>query len=348
MKESESKQRIRYIDYARALGMLLVILGHINFANSEIKAWIYSFHMPLFFFISGMTLKTSQGIDERNVWKYLRKRMYLLMVPYFVWALVYASLDMRNCVRILYGSHQTLTSAGSLTSLWFLPVLLEATAMFLAANWILKNRFNGISKLILIPLTFLIAFYLPKFKYGYPMGINLAFYAFGFLLLGNLCAPAIASFRNKQLNRGHDTIWWCIAAVGALIGTFLYKLNLPNGSYVNTANAEYGSVPIFLIAAMCGILFIMAVSILLDIVCSSHLLKNLVYIGQNTLGFFVTQKPIIRIFQSIFNRVKMPTAVELIITWICTVFLCYMLVMILNKYIPVIVGKPMNSITSQS
>ena len=52
------KLHLIYIDYAKALAMLLVIMGHVNFANDDLKAWIYSFHMPTFFLLSGMVLKT--------------------------------------------------------------------------------------------------------------------------------------------------------------------------------------------------------------------------------------------------------------------------------------------------
>lgn len=53
-----NNQRILYIDYVKALAMILVIMGHVNFANHDIKAWVYSFHMPVFFFITGFVIKT--------------------------------------------------------------------------------------------------------------------------------------------------------------------------------------------------------------------------------------------------------------------------------------------------
>ena len=63
----KSVERIEYIDIARAIAMVFVVLGHINFANSGIKAWAYSFHMPAFFFISGMVARW----EKEYVWKRL-------------------------------------------------------------------------------------------------------------------------------------------------------------------------------------------------------------------------------------------------------------------------------------
>lgn len=46
-------KRINWMDWAKAIGMFLVVLGHVYRGNDELKIAIYSFHMPLFFFISG-------------------------------------------------------------------------------------------------------------------------------------------------------------------------------------------------------------------------------------------------------------------------------------------------------
>ena len=59
MKEA-NKKRILWIDYAKAFAMFFVVIGHVNSGN-YLTNWIYSFHMPLFFFLSGITLKAYRG-----------------------------------------------------------------------------------------------------------------------------------------------------------------------------------------------------------------------------------------------------------------------------------------------
>ena len=46
----------RYLDLAKAVGMLCVLIGH-SFISEKINTVIYAFHMPLFFFISGYLCK---------------------------------------------------------------------------------------------------------------------------------------------------------------------------------------------------------------------------------------------------------------------------------------------------
>ena len=45
--------RVDEIDIAKGLGILLVIVGHLLPEDSWMRQIIYSFHMPLFMFISG-------------------------------------------------------------------------------------------------------------------------------------------------------------------------------------------------------------------------------------------------------------------------------------------------------
>ena len=47
------KKRLDYIDIAKALGMLTIMWGHI--AAGKSVTFVYSFHIPLFFFL--VTLK---------------------------------------------------------------------------------------------------------------------------------------------------------------------------------------------------------------------------------------------------------------------------------------------------
>ena len=49
------------IDIARGLACLLVVVGHVPTIPSFLHTWIYSFHMPLFFIISGIVLNSNDN-----------------------------------------------------------------------------------------------------------------------------------------------------------------------------------------------------------------------------------------------------------------------------------------------
>lgn len=68
-------KRIQWIDMAKGYGILLVIIGHMYIFN--LSSWIYSFHMPLFFVVSGYVFKV-----KTNFKSFVKKRIYRLIVPY--------------------------------------------------------------------------------------------------------------------------------------------------------------------------------------------------------------------------------------------------------------------------
>ena len=73
-------KRIEYIDIARGIGILLVVMGHNDFAvvSPFLYKLIYSFHMPLFFFLSGYFLNSATGF-----WPFVKKRFNALLKPFF-------------------------------------------------------------------------------------------------------------------------------------------------------------------------------------------------------------------------------------------------------------------------
>ena len=59
-KNVSGDARINWVDMARGYGIILVIIGHIESFGTQwdhvLRSEIYSFHMPLFFMISGALL----------------------------------------------------------------------------------------------------------------------------------------------------------------------------------------------------------------------------------------------------------------------------------------------------
>lgn len=88
--------RIGYIDILKALAIVFVVMGHVlswcypnfvenlnNFSYNEIALWkiIYSFHMPLFMFISGMVV--FNPLKQYGI-KVVIKRIISYLIPFFV------------------------------------------------------------------------------------------------------------------------------------------------------------------------------------------------------------------------------------------------------------------------
>lgn len=76
-------ERIKYIDIAKGIGILLVIIGH-SFPESYIQRICYCFHMPLFFFISGLCYNHL----KYDFKKLLRVRTRQLLIPLVLFSVI--------------------------------------------------------------------------------------------------------------------------------------------------------------------------------------------------------------------------------------------------------------------
>ncbi|WP_338347947.1 acyltransferase [Fructobacillus tropaeoli] len=92
-------KRIEWVDVAKAIGILLVVYGHVILGVHDAGVWgntfsyrlqhsvIYATHMPLFFFLSGIfAVKWVQRVAKTAIWQ----KAKTLLIPYFVWGIVQA------------------------------------------------------------------------------------------------------------------------------------------------------------------------------------------------------------------------------------------------------------------
>ncbi len=327
----ELQNRIVFIDYSRAIGIILVIAGHINMYNSFCKVWIYSFHMPLFFLLSGMLIAP----EMVNFKGFIVKRIRRLIVPFVIWGLIYAPLSIKNFLLICYGSYNSLSMADSLTSLWFFPVLfLSAIVGKILISGIEKSNKKALFYILSIGGVLIIGFLLPGFKYGYPFGLNVAFIATGFVLIGK-CAFGL-------LQRIRQTKYYILAIIlvaSALISGIAF-INIPDNGYVLMANNYYANPILFLLSALAGSLFIIGVAILLERLCSRFncFRRVFLYIGTNTIALMLIHKPIINACERLMGTGEIPTGVAFLIVLVITIIICCLITVVINFFIPQIVG----------
>ena len=215
------KKRDKSIDCMKGIGIILVILGHINFANYEIKPWIYSFHMPLFFFATGLTFKSDPIKNIDDLKKYILKKGKCLIIPYILWGLIFCEFSWNNMLLVLYGSYYSIKLSGSLSSLWFLPVLFLASIRFyIVYSWAYRFKRYQIVLVGITVIAFIIGKICPYFDKGYPFCTNISFVALGFLILGFLIK--YIEIPQKRVSN------IAILLIISFIIVFLYLFNLLN------------------------------------------------------------------------------------------------------------------------
>lgn len=90
------KQRLDYISWIQFIGVLCVIFGHsmndiaVPGLLKDIKAWIYVFHMPLFFLVSGYLFSYTGGFEHKGgYWGTLKGKISRLLIPYIIWNVLF-------------------------------------------------------------------------------------------------------------------------------------------------------------------------------------------------------------------------------------------------------------------
>ena len=149
------KVRLKEIDVLYFLGILLVLIGHSHssdwsqFENTILERiiyFIYMFHMPLFFFISGFLFQNSNRLEKEGYRKWIANKALRLLTPYFFWSLL-AVLPKYYIER---GSFEGVGKAildnfinpraSVWGHFWFLPVLFLTYVLFGTAKMIIKSK----------------------------------------------------------------------------------------------------------------------------------------------------------------------------------------------------------------
>lgn len=101
-----------------ALAILMIVAGHLGYDIFTVGGLFpyYSFHVPLFMFISGYFYRDA---EEGNPLAYLKKKAKRLLLPYFAWNVVYGLLA--AALRAFGGL--SMGESVSLKTLFFTPFL---------------------------------------------------------------------------------------------------------------------------------------------------------------------------------------------------------------------------------
>lgn len=233
--------RIGSIDTARFIAISLVFYGHFveqvmylgNAAAAEHYKWVYAFHMPLFYLLSGVVASERRLSMPTGV--FLRDMLRSRLVPYFCFAVAplaviltgvpgwFPTVDLAASAGYVNGLISTLMGLPAFNiPLWFLAslIVLELLHRVLGRFWTTQTRiitaiigfytlgyvFNRYIDVLELQLIFWMA-------HAVPLGY--AFYLTGILLR-----------RSGWLERSYPTRWVVAAALfGLVVLTLTYGLN---------------------------------------------------------------------------------------------------------------------------
>lgn len=185
-------ERVKWVDTARGLAILLVVFGHaagglIDSAGPGslpslryLFLAIYTFHMPIFFFLSALFVEQRM---EKGIPKFVSRLLTTLVYAYFLWSIVQYSLifalgSLVNHPANNYWETVLALPWSPVSQFWFLHALFLIHLLGIVA-WRLGGRWAVIGIALLVKL---VALWVPSTPALSLAASNAPYYALGFLL----------------------------------------------------------------------------------------------------------------------------------------------------------------------
>ncbi len=327
-------KRINWVDQLKGFSIILVVYGH-NLPFIDI--YIDSFRIPLFFFIAGFFHPKTPSLTLSII----KKRAKQILVPYFLWSFflfvfwffvgrkygdsVHLDLSVtKNFLGIFFaqGGHDYMNWG---ITMWFLPAIFLSFIFFGLVRSVKKILHQVVLLLMLITLGFLI----PKMVdinliWSADVAlVSLSFYSLGFYSRDFL-------FKNKKIK------YEPILLILLLVIYVLCAINFSEN--VDMFRSKYGTIFFFIVNAVIGISFWVLFFRRLKKI------KFLTFFGQNTIPVLALHNramTFIKLLLLLFWSSKSFNfnEIEKIILVIIQLGLLYPVILLINRYAPILNGK---------
>lgn len=176
------QERDLHLDMMKGISIILVVLGHTvqyanieDFDNNVIFRIIYSFHMPLFMFLSGfLAYKNING----SFAKFIIKKIKNLVIPFLSWYFLVDFIIFRKIKTISFNDYFKNIIHNPDAGLWFFWVLFLNFILI----YIVSHSKNYLEEILILCICIAIR-YIPTNSYGVPLLIwHFPFFSAGYLL----------------------------------------------------------------------------------------------------------------------------------------------------------------------
>lgn len=265
----KEKTYYQWVDIAKVIGIFLVIWGHVNIvfgdsANAMVRDFIYTFHMPLFFFLSGLLYKPISPLAT------IKKDWDSLLIPYLIInALCLANVAIHRALDGSITLHSLCSMVGAIAlglgydkaglspvcvPCWFL-IALFICRMILS---VIYKCFNLVSLATICVVSIALLMFMSSIGIDTLVPVDSALMGMTFVCIGQILKPTILN--SNVTTTKIDRYWFYV--ISLLILTILsYVLN----GRVDINTVQFGnSCALFYIGGIAGSLFVLYISKLLS------------------------------------------------------------------------------------
>ncbi len=272
--------------------MLCVIYGHVLPRNVGFGKWIYSWHIPIFFIITGILLSIKDDWKKMTFFQLFKKDIKSIMYPYVVFNVIEVIImSFTSSIKdALTGAFHFCILDG-LQALWFLSALFIARQIFFQLiNHTNKKGIITACVAIIIIVSSMISIaggWLANLNehmkileklYKFIIIYNRSLIGVIFLMLGFAGTNYLRSFRSN-----------CFTKIILLVCLFVFSVAFFDFNSVDLHFSSIGNPLLFYPLAIAGSAFIFILS---DIISHFFLSTVIRFVGRNSIVFLVTHIPI--------------------------------------------------------
>ncbi len=338
---------------AKGIGIFLVLLGHLQgdwfFSLSPyilpLCTWIFSFHMPLFFVVSGMLIRYKCD-PQKSLSVLCARRFRSIMIPYFWFSLLYLSVVIYALIKGSIRVETLLTqlwyvlSLHGMNVLWFLPALFAGELLFLLIVKRFSSKIAALAVIILSVCAYLCDLLLKRFLPDTTVAVRLGELFLTVLRPVFVCAFVGIGYFVYGLFREREKC----NVVELVSGVVLMVINIfvhPFNGGVDFRSLVFGNIGLYLpcaLAASIGLILILKnlppVTPILYwgvnslIVMAVHNNETVLYLGMK-LAMFVNQY---------ITRARGYISYAIVVLVI--VLFSTLMIFLINRYFGFLIGKP--------
>lgn len=337
---NSAKKRMIELDYAKGIGIIAMIIGHISLNTElphEISHYIHVWNMPLFFIVSGYLF---MEVTETEFRTFLKGRARSLLVPYLVWGIfswifyvaikyVFQKEELElavNSLQYVFGYNNVFFPISG--ALWFLTAMFFVQVMYF---FLKKKVRSGIYRGLIIGFIAIVAYLFSiNENYHIPLSLDSALSALPFFALGDWAKGKKSLERLTDVKAHTLTLFLVLIGFMSILGAFL------NDS-VNIRTLTYGNPILFYLNAFISSLFILILARWIFLFVNINWLQ---YIGENSIVYLIFNQMILAVLYRVFDKISfVPEWIELFVSLAIVIMVCSCLVYVLQKMLPWTIGK---------